>query len=195
MQVTFIRHLPTGWNKEGLLQGQRDIPILPVPAEELININKNKEILEANDPFDAVLCSTLVRTLQTAMQYGRPPEVDNLLDEMDFGPFEGRPKSELIAKDEEKWMFQPRVGMLGEQIRDMEKRILHFIQKYGEHRRVLIFGHGAWLRAFMSIVKTGTADAMNQVALLNNECGTIEVDSCKVIYASNSMPTDKTSRI
>ena len=95
MQITLIRHLPTEWNVNTWLQGRQDIEILPITDCDQLEIVKNQNILSRLQPFDIILASTLKRTQQTAQMYGMNVVIEPLLDELDFGDFEGRPKEEL----------------------------------------------------------------------------------------------------
>ena len=70
MQITFIRHLPTEWNKIGKLQGRRDIEICRLQTSWKKEIVHNQQYLKKLLPFDIVLASTLKRTQQTAKVYG-----------------------------------------------------------------------------------------------------------------------------
>lgn len=130
MQVNIIRHLPTEWNKRGKLQGRRDIPISPVTREMQRHIDKNKKNLYRLGPFRKVLASTLKRTIQTAGHYGYRPEIDPLLDELDFGPFEGMQKSILFETFGERWAQNPKEVKLGESLSALEYRIELFLEKY-----------------------------------------------------------------
>jgi broad specificity phosphatase PhoE len=92
MQLTLIRHLPTEWNQKTWLQGRQDIELDAVTEEIKQGIVKNQQLLRKLSPFDIVLASTLKRTQQTAEAYGYEAETECLLDELDFGPYEGVPK-------------------------------------------------------------------------------------------------------
>ncbi len=177
MQITFIRHLPTEWNIKTWLQGRQDIDILPVTEEVQQKINQNKQKLEKLAPFQLILASTLKRTHQTAKLYGLEAiTTEPLLDELDFGSFEGRPKAELINEMGENWLEHPRNLILGESLVHFENRIIQFLEKYKERKNVLVFGHGSWIRAFISIVKVGHINGMNQMVVENNECITLNFD-------------------
>jgi len=170
MQITLIRHLPTEWNKKHKLQGKRDIGIAPITEETHKAIHENKQQLTSKAPFDLVLASTLKRTHQTARLYGYSPETDSLLDELDFGPFEGQTKSELIQEYGEIWLENPIDLVLGESIKNLEQRIVQFLEKYHGVKKVLVFGHGSWIRAFISYSKVGHVNEMNKIIVDNNEC-------------------------
>ncbi|MCQ6279127.1 histidine phosphatase family protein [Bacillus sp. EB600] len=176
MQITLIRHLPTEWNKKTWLQGKRDIGISS-PTEELKEmIEANQRDLEKLSPFDLVLASTLKRTHQTAKLYGYEAETDALLDELDFGQFEGIPKEILMDKFGDKWLKNPKALVLGESIQHLEERISTFLGKYRGYQNLLVFGHGSWIRALLSYQKYGDINAMNKIIVLNNERITISIN-------------------
>lgn len=175
MQITFIRHLPTDWNKKARLQGRRDITISPVTKSDIEDIQKNKRHLDRLAPFDHILSSTLKRTQETANLYGYSPEVDHLLDELDFGIFEGASKNKLAEELGMDWVEDPISVTLGEPVFELEQRIISFIHKYRVADNILAFGHGAWLRGALSYMKYGTINQMNKMVVKNNECFTIQV--------------------
>lgn len=177
MQIILIRHLPTEWNVNTWLQGRRDIDILPLTVEVQRQIERNKQELKELAPIQFVLASTLKRTQQTAKRYGFEAKTDSLLDELDFGPFEGRPKKELINEMGRSWINQPRNLILGESLTDFESRVITFLDKYKEESRILVFGHGAWIRALLSFVRNGHINEMNKITVQNNECITIKFDT------------------
>ena len=175
MLLTLIRHLPTEWNKKTWLQGRRDIDLAPVNGEFAVKIEQNKELLRKQQ-FDLVLASTLRRTHQTARLYGYQPETEGLLDELDFGPFEGEPKQRLIEMYGPQWIENPKALVLGESLMNLESRITHFLKKYKDHQNVLIFGHGSWIRGLVSYVDYGHINNMNKIIVENNQCITLEVE-------------------
>ncbi|WP_428911428.1 histidine phosphatase family protein [Niallia sp. Krafla_26] len=177
MQITLIRHLPTEWNVNTWLQGRRDIDILPVTEEVQEQIELNKRELKELAPFQFILASTLKRTQQTASLYGFETTIESLLDELDFGKFEGRTKKELMDEMGEDWLENPRNLILGENLTYFESRIIHFLEKYKEASNILIFGHGAWIRAFLSFVTIGHINQMNKMIVQNNECITIQFNT------------------
>ncbi len=169
MQTTFIRHLPTEWNKKKWLQGRKDIDISPLTEEFQEGVASNQYLLKKWSPFDLVLASTLVRTAQTAHLYGYFPEQDRLLDELDFGHFEGKPKEQLLKQYGEQWFNHPKTLMLGENITNLENRIILFLKKYKAFSNILVFGHGAWIRAILSYHQYGHINNMNKITLENNQ--------------------------
>lgn len=169
MQITFIRHLPTQWNKQNILQGKRDIPLLPITEQMEKEIIRNRHRLHSMKSPDLILTSSLKRTYQTARLYGFEPETDALLDELDFGPFEGKKKTSLFETFGDKWLDRPSELILGESVREFENRIFRFIEKYFSKSHILIFGHGCWIRGCLSLYYFGTIDKMNRLSVRNNE--------------------------
>lgn len=175
MQITVIRHLPTEWNKKTWLQGRKDIGLSQVSEELLKGIADNRMRLKKLAPFDLVLASTLQRTHQTANLYGFEYEIEGLLDELNFGPFEGVPKNMLIEKYGDVWFENPKELVLGESINNLEKRIELFLNKYQTYRNILAFGHGSWIRAMISYVNYGDINQMNKLEVVNNACITLAI--------------------
>jgi broad specificity phosphatase PhoE len=177
MQITVIRHLPTEWNKQTWLQGRQDIELSQVSDELLEGIEDNQKVLQKLAPFDIVLASTLQRTHQTANLYGYKYEIEALLDELDFGPFEGVPKHKLIGKYGEVWFENPRELVLGESLKNLEKRIVMFLDKYQKNTNILAFGHGSWIRAMISYANYGDINQMNKIDVVNNACITLNIET------------------
>lgn len=174
MLLVCIRHLPTAWNQSGRLQGRRDTDLVEIDETTASAIRANQTRLEEMQPFDTVLASALKRTQQTAALYGyRNVSVEPLLDELDFGPYEGQPKDVMVNDLTPDWQTDPRSLVLGEPISQLEKRILKFLDKYSTNRQVLIFGHGSWIRGLLSVVEYGDVRAMNTVEVDNNSLVTI----------------------
>jgi broad specificity phosphatase PhoE len=168
MELILIRHLQTRWNLERRLQGSQDISILEPSEAHLECIEKNKAILKRHEPFDAVMVSSLQRTKQTAKQYGYEyPKIEELLDELNFGEYEGRKKESIWTNPE--WKRNPRSMKLGESLIDFENRLITFLAEFQNLGKILIFGHGSWIRAMMSLVNYGDINAMNSFKVKNND--------------------------
>lgn len=178
MKLIYIRHLPTEWNEKGLLQGRRNINILPVSETYKKGILNNKVKLKKYGNFDLILVSSLKRTQQTAALYGiKNPVIEPLLNEVNFGYYEGRSKI-IFTKDWEKeWKNNPEAIIFnknlspGSSIRDLKLRIEKFLNKYNNYNQLLVFGHGAWVRGFITIINRESMKNMNLKAntLKNNQ--------------------------
>ena len=95
-KIYIIRHGKTEMNKANLLQGRSDYPL---NEEGIRQAQKAAELLR-DVHFDHVFSSPLGRALQTAaiLVPGVKPAVDELLIEMDYGPFEGTDLTRLPAE-------------------------------------------------------------------------------------------------
>lgn len=178
MRFVFIRHLPTAWNQAELLQGQQDTDILPLTIEQQAKITANQRLLEKYGQFDLILTSALRRTQQTAYYYQINENQivkESLLNELHFGPFEGKKKEELIKTLGNAWQEDPRELVLGESMIQLQQRIQDFIEKYRSYQQLLCFAHGAWLRAFIVMQQYGDVRMMNQFAIPNNELIDVEI--------------------
>jgi broad specificity phosphatase PhoE len=168
VKLYLIRHLPTNWNKSGLLQGKRNIAIDHINESDESKILNNTETLK-NKEFDLILTSSLTRTKQTAIEYGyKKFEIEPLLDELDFGIYEGKHKSNLIKASNGLWISNPSQLILGESLADFESRLRSFLISYSQFNRILVFSHGAVIRALVSIKNNNNIDAMNKITVNNN---------------------------
>lgn len=181
MQITLIRHLPTEWNKKEILQGRKNISISDITTEHQARIMKNKLLLQENAPYDLVLASSLRRTQQTAKQYDFEPLVETLLDELDFGIYEGNPRQKLLDHFGKQWMENPETIRLGESLLTLEERIAAFLKKYLSYKNILLFGHGAWIRAFLSYVHNGNLSDMNKRKVRFNDPVIMNINNAKKI--------------
>lgn len=86
-KIYIIRHGKTAMNHANLLQGRSDIPL----NEEGIRQAQSAADRLKDVHFDYVFTSPLGRAVQTALiaAPGVKPVVEDLLIEMDYGPFEG----------------------------------------------------------------------------------------------------------
>lgn len=170
MKLVLIRHQPTAWNREEKLQGRRDISIeLPDDAAQVL-LALEVAFIAANEPFDYVACSTLKRTQETATWSGYPQaEADPLLDELDFGLWEGRPREEFLRENEKAWLSAPETLVLGESIASLGERVRAYVEKRKDSRTVLAFAHGAWMRAARSLHDSSSLVNMTRREIGNSE--------------------------
>lgn len=169
MKLYIIRHLETEFNKKGLLQGRRDTTILSPSAKTHEQVGRNKSLLPKINVFDHILVSRLQRTVMTAALYlDARCTVEPLMDELDFGSYEGRRK-EALREEQEMWLKDPASLILGEPLLELERRVSHFLDKYKGANTVLAFGHGAWIRALLTYVEDNNIDKMNRKKIANNE--------------------------
>lgn len=168
MSLFLVRHFPTKWNQEGMLQGVRDIPILEPNASDRRAMQENQKQL-SRVRVEKVVCSEMKRARQTAMLYGYVDcEVDSRLNELDFGDFEGKPKSDLVEWKNGQWLWNPTELILGESMRNFEAKLKEFVRDNQGCGNVLAFTHGAVIRGIRSIVLCGGIKNMNSYEIKNN---------------------------
>lgn len=160
--IVLVRHLPTAYNVQQVLQGNKDTSIL-TPDRPLAASGRERP----PGRFDLVLCSPLLRALQSAAVFGfADPEVEILLKEIDFGPYEGRPRAELMA-EKTGWVHDPFNSELGAQVHDLRARVEAFFGKYRRRGRVLAFTHGTWMRLAHALYHLDDPRRMNRFMLDN----------------------------
>lgn len=143
MNIVFLRHGVTEWNKENRLQGQSDIPLAP---EGILGAERAGEILKKHR-FDAVYCSSLQRARQTArLAY---PQVDAIPDdrlmEWRFGEIEGMLPSEYGTRFRDCWQFGVEPVPGGETIEELIRRVGTFVEEIKKKHpdgTVLVVAHG-----------------------------------------------------
>jgi broad specificity phosphatase PhoE len=162
-----IRHLPTPWNLEKKLQGSKDISITTPDKKTLEKIQQNLQEFKALD-FDHILVSQLKRTLETAAHYGYlNVEVEPLINELNFGKFEGESKTKMLSEVGDNWYKDATKVSLGETLLNFEQRLKLFNKKY-ENKDVLVFAHGAVTRALVALSEKNTIKEMNTIDIPNN---------------------------
>ena len=120
ISVAFIRHGPTAWNRQKLLQGRSDKPLDEAGRQEVGNWTVPPEI--TGWPLHV---SPLRRTRQTAeILFGPGCTIEPALVEMDFGDWEGRTVTDLRTE-------------LGSEMTENEARGLDFLPPNGESPRMV----------------------------------------------------------
>jgi probable phosphoglycerate mutase len=175
MEIILIRHLPTKYNSDGILQGSMDIPIMELDDQVIKKIIKNKDFLNILE-FDLVCCSELIRTQETSNQYGYTNfNIEPSINELNFGKYEGIPKIKLLDDHKQNWENNPRELILGESVDSFFKRIDAFVLKYQALNRILLFTHGAVGRYLISKYIYSDECLMNKVYFPNNAMVTIKL--------------------
>ena len=89
--VALIRHGPTAWNEQRRTQGHRDIPLSEKGRAEVSRWRVPKTLEGVR-----VVASPLSRATETALLlFGRAPEIEPRLIEMNWSAWEGRTLAEL----------------------------------------------------------------------------------------------------
>ena len=94
MKLYISRHGQTPWNVEDLVCGRADVPLTEVGQQQAKLLAESA--LDKN--IDVILCSPLLRARQTAQAVsdaiGVEVQIDERLMELDFGIFEGAPRTD-----------------------------------------------------------------------------------------------------
>ena len=164
-RLWFIRHGETDYNREGRLQGQRDIPLNPKGREQASAVGRTLRKLagpEIERLEGAFVASPLIRTRQTMelarAAMGLPPGDYALCDdlkELTFGDWEGLTWPEVEARDPagaaaraaDKWDFAPPNG---ESYADLARRLVPWVQSI--ERDLFVASHGGVARALMFLL-------------------------------------------
>ena len=94
MKLYIARHGETAWNVENRVSGRTDIPLTERGMEQARLLAKNA----MDKGIEVIIASPLLRARQTAQAVsdaiGIPVEIDERLIELDFGIFEGGPRTD-----------------------------------------------------------------------------------------------------
>ncbi|OED38045.1 phosphoglycerate mutase [Chromatiales bacterium (ex Bugula neritina AB1)] len=107
IRLAIIRHGRTAWNREGRIQGRRDIPLEADAVSELAALCLPREWQHAT-----LISSPLARAVHTAeLITGRAPDViEPALIEMDYGEWEGLRSVDLGADQSSGFRHLPDWG-------------------------------------------------------------------------------------
>ncbi len=98
-ELWFIRHGETDWNREGLYQGQADIPLNELGLEQACAAAE--KLAQAGRAFSAIYSSPLRRARQTAEQaalrFHLPVREDARLQEINQGEWTGKNYRSIVA--------------------------------------------------------------------------------------------------
>ena len=163
MEVYFVRHGKTDWNKECKFQGAKNIPL----NEDGRNSAKALGEKLSNVKFDRIISSPLDRAYETAQiinnenQFKTKVEVFDLLTEISFGEGEGIPFDDWMNTDDpRKYFFSepakyvpPKGGETFESgCKRTKKLVQEFIEPYYHEKndaKILVVAHGAILAALL----------------------------------------------
>lgn len=114
-----LRHGQTEWSQSGRHTGRTDIPLTPQGRSTATDL---KTILGAHR-FGLVLISPLARARETAALAGLAGETEPLLQEWDYGRYEGLTTAEIrAAQSNPEWTIWSGPIPGGEQIADVAAR-------------------------------------------------------------------------
>jgi probable phosphoglycerate mutase len=156
--VHLIRHGETDWNREGRLQGRRDIPLNALGRAQAEDVARR--LGQSGVPVEtaAFLSSPLLRARETTeilrRALGLDPSsyrIDERLAELSFGDWEGsswrelrrREPDALARRERDKWSFVPPGG---ESYADLAARLAPIIETLDG---MVLVAHGGVARALL----------------------------------------------
>lgn len=161
MKIYLVRHGETDYNKKGLFQGQKDIPLNEegrAQAEKLA-LRFEDKFIHDGEQIAAIYCSPLSRAKDTAQAIGTKlnlkPFPDSGLKEIDMGEWEGKTAKQISEeyKDEngvpllKKWQEDPVSNDIpgGEKVADLDvrtaKTIESIMQKHLPTESIVLVAH------------------------------------------------------
>ena len=180
-KVFIIRHGETEHNKAGAITGQEDVSLNETGVEQA---EKLAERLRERD-FNAAYSSDLERTYETtrivAEKQGLHPERHREFREMDFGVFEGEPKSTwgdyVSESGVERHLVKPENG---ETIEEVGERFIGKLNELRDKHRegtVLVGGHSVAIKATVMTVLKLKDDEYKKLDLDNTSITVLEYDT------------------
>lgn len=169
MTYAFIRHGQTNWNREGLFQGSSDIPLNDTGRAQALDA---ASILRGT-PWTAIVSSELQRARETAQIIATELGIElgpayPELAERDYGPLEGTPSSDAIAK----WPTREYPG--AESIASVVERGLAGLARIAHDypdQDVVIVCHGTIIRYTLAALAGRPVDG-----ILNGSISTFRLD-------------------
>ncbi|MFD2115945.1 histidine phosphatase family protein [Paenibacillus yanchengensis] len=159
MKLGFVRHGETDWNRQGILQGQTDIPLNEtgvLQARQLAERLAQEEAI-----WDAIIASPLQRAYDTAAIISDKLNIplltaDTRLQERGFGLVEGTNAEQRVARFGKDWRDNAvKIGMESdEQIWDRFQSFLAELQQEEQPGNLLIVSHGSFLGAVLHLLCT-----------------------------------------
>lgn len=158
--IYFIRHGETDWNREGRLQGQRDIPLNDLGRQQSAEVALHlRDTLGAKVGTLPWIASPMTRVMETMRivrnRLGLPPDdvrIEPRLIELGFGRWEGLTWKEVSKSDPagaavrrlNKWDCVPPGGESYLMLLDRVRPLLNELRE-----ETIVVAHGGVARAFL----------------------------------------------
>lgn len=162
MDLILTRHGETLENRQGIMQGH-----LPGTLSSL-GIRQAEQLADllVSERIDAIVCSDLARSYDTAVivgkRFGLQPRPTNLLREIDWGKYTG---GYLSAID---WSHLPEGCETLESLFYRAGVFIGWLRQEYAGRHVLAVGHGAIDRAILAFAEGKTAAEMVNLPIMGN---------------------------
>jgi len=180
VRLALIRHGESTWNVEGRYQGRLDPPLSPRGREqaETLAARMYREQLASveADRFARIVSGPLVRARDTAQicaeQLGLPVAIDERLNEISHGEWEGKLREEIANRWPEMvaaWRSGPHTVQFpgGETLEDVRSRFESFLRDLPGDRGVLLFTHDVVIRIAILLTQGKPLAAFNDVRVDN----------------------------
>jgi len=148
LKIALIRHGPTGWNEQGRIQGQLDMPLSAAGRAKMALLAPPKEFEKAR-----AFSSPLGRAIETAKLLGLDPAIDARLIEHHWGRWQAMTREEILARDGEDAFERAGRGSDftpagGERTSDLIARVRSFLLDVGaENSDAIAITHRGVLRS------------------------------------------------
>lgn len=159
--IYFIRHGETDWNREGRLQGQRDVPLNAVGRRQAGNVGRLLATLAPDCAGLDYVASPLSRARETMelmrAALGLPSagyRIDERLKEIAFGTLEGRTWKDIRTRDRRVYAERERdrwtyVADGGESYALVAERVAPLLD--GLRQDTVVVAHGGVARAILTL--------------------------------------------
>ena len=151
VEVWFIRHGETDWNREDRILAATEVPLNAVGREQARRLGAR--LAKEGVRFDEVVTSNLGRARETAALAfpDRAVRVEPRVRELDYGVFEGHRWSDLtgdLARQATEWRTDPyrRRAPGGESYDDVIERVEAFRRTLRGGSHVAVVSHGGTIR-------------------------------------------------
>ena len=152
LEILLIRHGQTDWNRERRVMGDHPIGLNAEGRQQVENLSK----LLSNVSFDALYCSPLMRTRESAeilnMERKLPIREEADLREIEYGEWVGKTFQEIRESDgfESYYRFPERpVGITGESLVAVCQRAAGLLEKLRsewKEGRIACVTHADWVK-------------------------------------------------
>jgi len=174
--IYILRHGETDYNNLGIIQGSS--------INSSINENGRKQAQDfyekyKNFPFDIIYITGKIRTYQSVENFinkGLKYQQLDEFNEMNWGDFEGRKKSEEMLRDLHYVLNQWKMGNTtyapnnAENPEDVQKRLIEgmkLVVAQKDHKNILICMHGRAMRFLLPYLDSKPLSAMEEYPIPN----------------------------
>lgn len=157
MNIYFVRHGETEWNKEGRLQGWLNSELTENGKKQAAILREQLQV-----SFDKIYSSPSKRAVDTAMIITNDEKsiiLDNRLKEIHLGSWQGRLISDIEKEDADRYAVychspEQYIPDNGESIEQLKMRMGDFLQDCLQEQaeNVLVVTHGVSIRALLLAV-------------------------------------------